>query len=248
MKAIHPATFPCSLCPKRFTRAFNLRNHFRTHTDERPFVCTVCGKAFNRKNDHKSHEQLHSGEKKWICKGDLDNGCNWGCGRRFARSSNLGRHFRSECGQICIKPLLEEEHAKRLANPAWPLTPRANAEPTAATTLTDIARTSETGRSSAYIESTTPPARPDVSQAALSVFSSGDLAAIHWNAFDQPFLIRPPLETQNASNIQRAKPGSVLEPRENIQLLEKIFRDKGFDVEAEINSEIRKAGILAYRA
>ncbi|MBE3045053.1 C2H2-type zinc finger protein, partial [Candidatus Bathyarchaeota archaeon] len=44
----HPATFQCTLCPKRFTRAYNLRSHLRTHTDERPFVCTVCGKAFAR--------------------------------------------------------------------------------------------------------------------------------------------------------------------------------------------------------
>ncbi|MBE7181713.1 MAG: C2H2-type zinc finger protein, partial [Terriglobus roseus] len=56
----HPATFQCSLCPKRFTRAYNLRSHLRTHTDERPFVCSVCGKAFARQHDRKRHEGLHS--------------------------------------------------------------------------------------------------------------------------------------------------------------------------------------------
>lgn len=109
----HPATFQCTLCPKRFTRAYNLRSHLRTHTDERPFVCTVCGKAFARQHDRKRHESLHSGEKKFVCKGDLKVGGQWGCGRRFARADALGRHFRSEAGRICIKPLLDEEMLER---------------------------------------------------------------------------------------------------------------------------------------
>ena len=113
----HPATFQCNLCPKRFTRAYNLRSHLRTHTDERPFVCTVCGKAFARQHDRKRHEGLHSGEKKFICKGTLQSNSTWGCGRRFARADALGRHFRSEAGRICIKPLLDEEAAER--QKAW---------------------------------------------------------------------------------------------------------------------------------
>jgi len=110
----HPATFQCHLCPKRFTRAYNLRSHLRTHTDERPFVCKVCGKAFARQHDRKRHEGLHTGEKKFICKGELHShpGQPWGCGRKFARADALGRHFRSEAGRICIKPLLEEEKAE----------------------------------------------------------------------------------------------------------------------------------------
>lgn len=56
----HPATFPCTLCPKRFTRAYNLRSHLLTHGDERPFVCAVCGKAYARQYDRKRHEGLHS--------------------------------------------------------------------------------------------------------------------------------------------------------------------------------------------
>jgi len=109
----HPATFQCTLCPKRFTRAYNLRSHLRTHTDERPFVCTVCSKAFARQHDRKRHEGLHSGEKKFVCKGELKAGGQWGCGRRFARADALGRHFRSEAGRICIKPLLDEELLER---------------------------------------------------------------------------------------------------------------------------------------
>ncbi|KAL2355564.1 hypothetical protein BJ546DRAFT_1059790 [Cryomyces antarcticus] len=109
----HPATFQCNLCPKRFTRAYNLRSHLRTHTDERPFVCNVCGKAFARQHDRKRHEGLHSGEKKFVCRGQLKGDAQWGCGRRFARADALGRHFRSEAGRVCIKPLLDEEAVER---------------------------------------------------------------------------------------------------------------------------------------
>lgn len=109
----HPPTFQCTLCLKRFTRAYNLRSHLRTHTDERPFVCTVCGKAFARQYDRKRHEGLHSGEKKFVCKGELKQDGQWGCGRRFARADALGRHFHSEAGRICIKPLVDEEVIER---------------------------------------------------------------------------------------------------------------------------------------
>lgn len=73
----------------------------------------MCGKAFARQHDRKRHESLHSGEKKFVCRGDLSHGGHWGCGRRFARADALGRHFRSEAGRICIKPLLDEELADR---------------------------------------------------------------------------------------------------------------------------------------
>ena len=110
---IHPGTFQCHLCPKKFTRAYNLRSHLRTHTDERPFVCNICFKAFARQHDRKRHESLHLGEKKFVCRGELGTGGSWGCGRRFARVDALGRHFRSEAGRVCIEPLLNEEAMER---------------------------------------------------------------------------------------------------------------------------------------
>lgn len=73
----------------------------------------MCGKAFARQHDRKRHEGLHSGEKKFVCRGELSRSGQWGCGRRFARADALGRHFRSEAGRVCIKPLLDEESAER---------------------------------------------------------------------------------------------------------------------------------------
>lgn len=66
----HPVSFHCNLCPKRFTRAYNLRSHLRTHTDERPFVCTVCGKAFARQYERKHHERLHAGRRTFVTNPD----------------------------------------------------------------------------------------------------------------------------------------------------------------------------------
>ena len=58
----HPARFLCHLCPKKFTRPYNLRSHLRSHINERPFVCSVCSKAFARAQDCRRHEGLHSRE------------------------------------------------------------------------------------------------------------------------------------------------------------------------------------------
>lgn len=125
----HPATFQCTLCPKRFTRAHNLRSHLRTHTDERPFVCIVCGKAFPRRHDQKTHEKLHSGEKPFVCRGDLKAGGAWGCGRGFSRASALARHLKTEAGRKCVKPLHVQQAAERsqagLTSQLYPTPPGA---------------------------------------------------------------------------------------------------------------------------
>lgn len=104
--------FPCEVCGKVFHKQYNLRLHMKTHLDEKPFLCSKCPKRFARLHDKKRHELLHEGVKNFKCQGYLKDGTKWGCSKQFARSDALARHFRTEAGWLCIKPLMDE--AKRL--------------------------------------------------------------------------------------------------------------------------------------
>ncbi|EGW33989.1 uncharacterized protein SPAPADRAFT_59398, partial [Spathaspora passalidarum NRRL Y-27907] len=106
-------SFPCEVCNKVFQKHYNLKSHMKTHSTEKPFKCSHCFKTFARSHDKKRHELLHNGIKNFKCEGYLQDGVTkWGCGKKFARSDALSRHFRTETGWLCIRPLMDE--AKRL--------------------------------------------------------------------------------------------------------------------------------------
>ncbi|CAK9437024.1 uncharacterized protein LODBEIA_P14890 [Lodderomyces beijingensis] len=106
-------TFPCPQCDKVFKKPYNLKSHMKTHSVEKPFQCSHCPKSFARSHDKKRHEVLHQGVKNFKCEGYLQDGTTrWGCGKKFARSDALSRHFRTETGWLCIRPLMDE--AKKL--------------------------------------------------------------------------------------------------------------------------------------
>ncbi|KAG5838041.1 hypothetical protein ANANG_G00219580 [Anguilla anguilla] len=49
----------CNFCEKTFTKNFDLQQHIRSHTGEKPFQCIVCGRAFAQKSNVKKHMQTH---------------------------------------------------------------------------------------------------------------------------------------------------------------------------------------------
>ena len=48
----------CSYCNKAFRDAFDVRQHERIHTGEKPYSCEICGKSFRRKRDEREHYKL----------------------------------------------------------------------------------------------------------------------------------------------------------------------------------------------
>ncbi|MEE6524120.1 hypothetical protein FKM82_023372, partial [Ascaphus truei] len=49
----------CTYCEKAFGKNFDLQQHIRSHTGEKPFQCIVCGRAFAQKSNVKKHMQTH---------------------------------------------------------------------------------------------------------------------------------------------------------------------------------------------
>lgn len=49
----------CELCDKYFAKNFDLQQHIRSHTGEKPFQCIVCGRAFAQKSNVKKHMSTH---------------------------------------------------------------------------------------------------------------------------------------------------------------------------------------------
>ncbi|XP_076470285.1 uncharacterized protein LOC143300466 isoform X2 [Babylonia areolata] len=54
-----PRTLQCQYCSKLFLKNFDLQQHVRAHTGEKPFQCIVCGRAFAQKSNVKKHMATH---------------------------------------------------------------------------------------------------------------------------------------------------------------------------------------------
>ena len=49
--------YPCDSCDKKFYKAEDLRNHYISHTGQKPYSCECCGSGFNSFRSKRAHEK-----------------------------------------------------------------------------------------------------------------------------------------------------------------------------------------------
>lgn len=101
----------CDVCYKTFTRGTTLREHTKTHTNERPYKCGTCNKGFSRLKDCRRHELLHTPHREVSCAGNWnDEEVFWGCGRTFTTMDALRAHLKSGRGRVCLNVAFEHDN------------------------------------------------------------------------------------------------------------------------------------------
>ncbi|XP_035985455.1 zinc finger and SCAN domain-containing protein 2-like [Fundulus heteroclitus] len=80
----------CDVCGKSCKSKSLLKEHYRTHTGERPFPCQTCGKSFTRMCHLNRHKRIHTGERPLPCQT---------CGKCFSRLDCLNVHKKTHIGE-----------------------------------------------------------------------------------------------------------------------------------------------------
>jgi len=99
-------TFSCTFCEKAYKLRYELKNHMRSHTGERPAVCHFCKKGFFDTKSLNKHLKIHTQENLFECEF---------CGRKFNYQTSLIIHRRLHTGE---KPYKCEVCEKRFSQPA----------------------------------------------------------------------------------------------------------------------------------
>lgn len=76
--------YKCTICSKRFKRAYDIRMHMLSHTNISPFICEICGKTYKHKKALQIHVDMHNGIHKFSCTY---------CNKAFTLKKGLQRHL-----------------------------------------------------------------------------------------------------------------------------------------------------------